>query len=180
MKLRIKSTNATIRILGIYQIVGALLGYYIIASLLLQTEQINGALLLIFIIAIGLYSLSLKAGSLLLRKEYKRGLILSMANQTFQIISVAAGGYKYMLFSGGKLAAGFEFTDGFKMAMDFALSSKFSLAWNSGEEYYLYINLLAIFLIYVFMDIYEEIFKQKESVSVSAIKEETHVISDDK
>ena len=128
MKLRIKSTNTTILILGIYQIVGALLGFYVIASLLLRTDKINGVLLLIYFIAIGLYSLSMKAGSLLIRKEYKRGLILSMVNQIFQIVSVAVGGYKYSLFSGGKLAAGFDFTDGFNMKLDFALTSKFSLA----------------------------------------------------
>ncbi len=178
MKLRIKSTNTTILIFGIYQVVGALLGFYVIASLLLRTNEINGALLLIYIIAIGLYSLSMKAGSLLIRQEYKRGLILSMVNQIFQIVSVAIGGYVYSYFSGGKLAAGFDFTDGFKMKLDFALTSKFSLAWNSGEEYYLYINLLAIFLTYVIMDIYEEIFKKDKSVSSSEIDEITENLDD--
>ncbi len=178
MKLRIKSTNTTILIFGIYQIVGALFGFYVIASLLLRTNEINGALLLIYIIAIGLYSLSMKAGSLLIRQEYKRGLILSMVNQIFQIVSVAIGGYVYSYFSGGKLAAGFDFTDGFKMKLDLALTSKFSLAWNSGEEYYLYINLLAIFLTYVIMDIYEEIFKKDKSVSSSEINEITENLDD--
>ena len=50
MKLRIKSTKTTIKILGIYQIVGALLGYYVVVSILLQTGEVNGVLLLFYLI----------------------------------------------------------------------------------------------------------------------------------
>ncbi|MCG6191509.1 hypothetical protein [Maribellus maritimus] len=82
-------------------------------------------MLLFYFMAVGLYCLSLKAGSLLIRKECKRGLIYSIVNQTFQIISFALGGYSYNYFSGGKLAFGFSLTDGFEMKLDFGITSKF-------------------------------------------------------
>ena len=175
MKLRIKSTKTTILILGIYQIVGALLGFYIIASILLKTGEINGALLLIYLVAVGLYSLSFKAGSLLIRKQHKRGLLLSMLNQTVQIFAVGVGAYTYNFISGGRLGGGVEFTNGFEMNMDVALTSRFSFAWNSGEEYYMYINLLAVFLIYVCIDIYEELFKKDKAVSITEIEPQSEI-----
>jgi len=163
MKLRIKSTKTTLLLFGIYQILGGLAGFYVVAWLLQQTGTINGITLLIFLIAIGLYCLSMKAGSVLLRKDYKRGLILSMINQLFQIVAIAIGGYNFAFSSGAKLNTGFNFTDGFLVKFDFGLSSEFNLSWNSGQEYFIYINILAIFLLYVLMDIYEELFKKKDS-----------------
>ena len=179
MKLRIKSTETTIRILGIYQVVGALFGYYIIASILLQTGEINGVLLLFYLIAVALYSLSFKAGSLLIRKEHKRGLLLSILNQIFQIFAVGVGAYTYNFISGARMGGGIDFTDGFEMKLDFELTSKFSFAWNSGEEYYMYVNVLAIILIYVFIDIYEELFKKQKTVIVTEKEEKSEIHKDD-
>jgi hypothetical protein len=164
MNLRIKSTKTTVFILGIYQIIGAILGFYLIAWLLLQTQEINGILLLIYFIAIGLYGLSFKAGTVLVRKDYRRGLILSMINQFFQVIAIGFGGYKFDFFSGAKFITGLNFTNGFLIKFDFGLTSQFNMSWNSGREYFIYINLLAIFLIYVIMDIYEELFKKTKKL----------------
>ena len=166
MKLRIKTTKTTLLIFGIYQILGALAGFGIVAWLLQQTGTINGIALLIFLIAIGLYALSMKAGSVLLRKDYKRGIILSMINQLFQIVAIAVGGYKFDFSSGARLNTGFNFTDGFLAKFDFGLSSAFNISWNSGQEFFIYINILAIFLLYVLVDIYEELFKKKDSDEV--------------
>lgn len=171
MKLRIKSTKTTLLIFAIYQILGALAGFYVVAWLLQQTGAINGITLLIFLIAIGLYSLSIKAGSVLLRKDYKRGIILSMINQLFQIVAIAFGGYKFDFSSGAKLNTGFNFTDGFLAKFDIALSSEFNLSWNSGQEFFIYINILAIFLLYVLVDIYDELFKKKVSEKIVEIAE---------
>ena len=171
MKLRIKSTEKTILILGIYQIIGSILGFFLIAKLLLRTGDINGAILLIYFIAVGLYSLSMKAGSVLIRKDYKRGLILSIINQFFQVVAIAFGGYQFNYFSGAKLAAGFNFSNGFLMSIDFGIKSEFNLSWNSGSEYYLFINVFAIFLIIVIFDIYEEIFKKNKDI-IQEVKED--------
>ncbi|WP_461643384.1 hypothetical protein [Labilibaculum euxinus] len=170
MKLRIKSTETTLLILGIYQIIGAIVGFYIIASLLFHTGAINGPLLLILFIAIGLYLLSLKAGTLLLKKEYKSGIIVSMVSQALQLVSIAFGGYKYFFISGAKFNAGFNFTEGFLFNFDFGITSTFTIMLNvSDKEYYIYLNLLAVFLLYLFNDLYLEITSDK--VQNAAIEE---------
>lgn len=178
MKLRIISTKTTILILGIYQIIGALLGFYIIAQFLLRTQEVSGTTLLILFITIGLYSLSMKAGTVLIRKKYKRGLILSLINQIFQVVAIALGGYKYDFSSGAKIAAGFNFTDGFLMKLNLQFTSEFSLAWKSGEEYFLSINLLAIFLLYLIVDIYEEIFNNKKNKIPTETNDDSEIISE--
>lgn len=162
MKLRIKSTHTTILILAIYHIIGALGGFYIISTLLLRTGAINGPLLFIHLLAISLYLLSLKAGISLLKKEYKLGLITSMIVQSLQIIFIAFGGYKFAFSSGVKLCAGLNFTDGFMFKFDLALSSAFSIMLNvDNKEFYLYVNFLAIFLLYILNDLYKEISNKK-------------------
>jgi len=161
MKLRIKSTETTLLLFGIYQIVGAIIGFCVVAWLLLHTQTVNGTVLLIYLITIGLYNLSMKAGSALIRKDYKRGLMLSMLTQSLQVIAIACAGYRYDFFSGIKLAAGFNFTDGFLFKFDFGLTSTFYMAWKSENHYYIYINVFAIFLIYILMDIYEELYQSK-------------------
>lgn len=162
MKLRIQSTETTLLLLGIYQIIGALGGFYIIANLLLTTQAINGPLLLIFILAVGLYILTLKAGILLIKKEYKAGIIVCMISQALQLIGIAFGGYKYIFASGAKLFAGFNFTEGFLFNFDFSISSTFTMMIGvSDKEYYIYLNLLAVFLLYLFNNIYLEITSDK-------------------
>jgi len=179
MKLRIKSTKTTILILGIYQVIGAIAGFCIIAWLLSKTQAINGPVLLIFLTATGLYYLSMKAGTALIRKDYKRGLILSMLNQIMQVLAVSVGGYKYDFFSGAKLTTGFNFTEGFLINFDFGLISQFNLSWNTADqEYYLFVNILAIFLIYLIVDIYEEVFEKNKSTEPIVVGE-VHEISKD-
>ena len=116
---------------------------------------------------------------MLIRKEHKRGLLLSMVNQVFQIFAVGVGAYTYNFISGARMGGGVDFTNGFEMKLDFALTSKFGFAWNSGEEYYMYINLLSIFLIYVFIDIYEELLKKDKAVLVTEMEPESEIHTDD-
>lgn len=163
MKLRIKSTPTTIISIAIYQILGGLVGLGLVSWLLVRTQELNGVLLFIFLISIGLFCLSIKAGSALINKQYKKGLIYSIICQIFQVVAFAVGGYKYDFFSGGRFSAGFNFTDGFTLKFDFALMSSFNMSYNSGTEYYMYINFVAIFLIYVLLDIYDEMYGKKKS-----------------
>lgn len=165
MEYRIKNTSLTLLILSIYQITGGIIGFGTIAWLLLRTSTINGALLLIFLFTVGLYFFSIKAGCVLLRKDYKRGLLFSIANQILQIVSIGLGGNKFEYFSGGMLNVGFNFTEGFKFNLNFGLISKFNFAINVDEkEYFLYINILAIFLLIVFLDLYKELKTSKWTV----------------
>ncbi len=181
MKFRIKSAETTILIVAIYQILGGIWGFGLIAWLLLQTQELNGPILLIYLISIALYCLSANAGLVLLRKDYKRGLILSFINQAFQVVAIAIGGYKFDFISGAKLAGGFNFTNGFFMNLNFALTSEFNMSWNSGSTFYLYINFLAVFLIYVIADLYDDFAKKKtnaEEINQLVINDDVNVEED--
>lgn len=162
MKYRIKNTKTTILILGIYQIFGGLIGLGVTAYLALGTGTINGAMLLIFTIATGLYLFSIKSGTVLIRKDYKRGLIYSMVNQIIQILSIGVGGYKFDYSSGAKGKIGINFTNGFNFNFDIGITSEFNMSINvDNTEYFLYINILAIFILKVLNDIYKEKFSTK-------------------
>jgi hypothetical protein len=123
MGFRLKDTKTTIKILGIYQLVGGFVGLGIVGWLLLRTNEINGPVFLIFGIAIGLYVFSIKAGSLLLQKgNVKLGIIYSMIHQAVQVISISTGDYGYKYFSGANFSLGFEFTNGIAFKFGFGLS----------------------------------------------------------
>jgi hypothetical protein len=179
MKYRIKNTQITILILAIYQILGGISGLGLIAWLLLKTQTINGSILLIFFIAIGLYSFSIKSGINLIQKDYKKGLIFSMINQIFQIIAIGCGSNEFNYFSGSKAALGFDFTNGFNTKFNFGLTSEFNFGINlSDKVYYLYINIVAIVLLAVLFDLYNEIVLKK-IVKPEIAKNSLEVTTDD-
>ena len=162
MKLRIKDTPLTLKVIGIYQLIGGLLGLALIGWLLINTGQLNGPLIFIFIIAVGLYSFSIKAGlTLLNKKKTKRGIIYSLINHAFQLIGFSLGSFQYEFFSGLKLTLGINFTDNFEF-VSAAGVSEFNFQFNNGaSEYMFYLNIFAIFVSYILVDIYDETFNME-------------------
>lgn len=168
MKYRIKNTDTTIKVIGIYQIVGGIFGVGLIGWLMLRTEVINGPLLFILTLALFLFGYSIQSGNLLLQKsKLKKGLIFSSILQGLQIISIGLGKYSYEFYSGAKGTIGFEFGGGFKFNFGAALSS-FNFTINSGEpEYFLMINILAIIILSILIDIYKERCKINQKSTIS-------------
>lgn len=158
MKLRIKNTQTTIVIIALYQILGGILGIGITAWLMINTGEINGSILLILILALVLYYFSLKTGIILLKKDLKYGVILSIILQFLQVIAIGVGGYEYKFCSGGSSFIGLDFTDGFNFKLDFGITSEFNFSFLLEDKvYYMYINLLAILLLVLLFDILKEI-----------------------
>lgn len=180
MKLRIKNTRLTILILAYYQIIGGVIGFYLITKILFQTQTINGILLFILLSAIGLYYFSIKSGSLLIRKEYKRGLIYSMIHQVIQIIGIGFGGSKFSYFSGSKFTVGISFTDGIHFKFDLGLFSQFNMSFNLDEKsYFIYVNILAVFVLYVFWDLYKELFLVKNNTDESLVEKKQNELDEE-
>ncbi|MDQ2178986.1 hypothetical protein [Marinifilum sp. D714] len=180
MKLRIKNTRLTILILAYYQIIGGIIGLYLITKILFKTQSLNGALLFIFLSAIGLYFLSIKSGSLLIRKENKRGLIYSMIHQLIQIIGIGFGGNTFVYYSGAKFTVGPNFTDGIHFKFDLGLLSQFDMSFNLNEKsYFLYVNILALFILYVFWDLYKELILVKNNPDISLVEKKQNELNDE-
>ncbi|MDQ2180192.1 hypothetical protein [Marinifilum sp. D714] len=166
MKYRIKDTKTTLKIIGIYQILGGIFGLCISGWLLMRTGQINGPILLIFLVAIGLYLFSIQSGNLILQKNrVKRGIIYSMIHHAIQVIAISTGEYKYEYYSGAKGTIGFEFTKGFEFNFGIGLSEfNFTINSDSGELF-LFVNIFAIIVLIVLNDIYKDLFSIKTNDS---------------
>lgn len=175
MKFRIKDTKTTIRIIAIYQIIGGTLGLGLIGWLLLRTGQINGPLLFIFCLAFFLFGLSIHSGNLLLKEgSLKTGLIFSSILQGLQIISIGISRYTYEFFSGVKTTIGVDFTNGFEFNASAAFST-FTFNLNSSDiNYFIKINILAIIVLSILIDIYEELYKKKTIKETNAAEPRTN------
>ncbi len=155
MRLRIKSTPLTLQIISWLQIVGGVTGLGLVVYLMLQTGPINGAILLIFLTGLGLFSYSIYAGKRLLTDAEKgTGIILSLINQVLQLFQWSILGYGLSYSSGAEIALGIQgLTFKFNIA---AIVSTFKMAINTDDEFFLKINLIALLIIFVLVDIFEE------------------------
>lgn len=162
MKLRIKSTNLTVKIIGWLQIVGGITGIGLMAYLMLNTGEINGALLLIFLIGLALFIFSIYTGKQLLNeRSLKIGIILSIINQVFQLIQFKIAGYGLSYSSGSELLIGFSDNTIFNFAI---ITSSFNMSINTdGFEFTFMVNLMAIFILVVLFDIWEELRPEERS-----------------
>jgi hypothetical protein len=155
MRLRIKSTTLTLQIISWLQIVGGVTGLGLVAYLMLQTGTINGGLLLIFLVGLALFSYSIYSGKRLLTDNDKRtGIILSIINQVMQIFQWTMFGYGLTYSSGAEIALGIQ---GLEFKFNFAaLISSFNMSINTDDEFFIKINLIAVLLIFVLVDILNE------------------------
>lgn len=161
MRLRIKDTRLTLIVIGWLQIIGGITGIGLVAHLMIQTGTINGALLLIFLIGLGLFIYSMYAGKRLLMDDDKRiGVILSIINQALQLIQWNMLGYGLSYSSGAQLTLGVE---GLSFKFNFgAVVSTFRMAINSDDAFLVKINLIALLVIFVLVDIFSELKERKK------------------
>ena len=156
MILRIKNTGLTIKIISWLQIVGGVTGLGLVAYLLLNTGTINGPVLLIFLTGLGLFSYSIYSGKRLLTDDNKKtGIILSIINQALQIVQWSMFGYAFVYSAGAELTIGLQETT-FKFNIS-ALLSSFQMSIKSDSEFLFKINVIAILVIYVLVDILNEL-----------------------
>lgn len=160
MKLRIKSTKLTIKLISWLQIVGGITGLGLIAYLMLNLGAINGVILLIICVGLGLFSYSIYTGKTLLRDSNKRiGVILSIINQSLQIFQGSILGYTFVYGSGANFSLGYEsstFTFNFSV-----IESTFQMSINTDDDFFVGINLIAVFLLVVLVDIWDELNENK-------------------
>ncbi len=158
MKLRIGDTERTIVILSWLQIVGGITGIGLVAYLMLQTADVNGAVLLIFLTGLALFTFSIYCGKSLLKDKNKiPAVILSIVNYAMQVIQWSLLGYGFSYSTGAEVTMGISIP-----ALDFkfniaAVSSSFNMSINSGTEFMLKVNLIAVMVVWVLSDILDEL-----------------------
>jgi hypothetical protein len=138
------SIQSTLNALGIYQIIGGVLG--LAFSYWIVNVSFSIILLLDLFFALGLYGFSIYCGILLIRK-HKSGLIFSKINQLLQVIQLAMFGYGFTYISGVSFSLGLDITDGLVLGFNFGLSN-WKVTVNSELDILMVrLNLIALFLI---------------------------------
>ena len=165
MELRIKNTRLTIKILSWIQIVGGIYGIGVVSWLTINLEEVNGAILFIVMFGYSLFAFSIISGSKLFNsKTLRLGIILSIINHGLQIIQFKISGYALTYISGSSLSIGIE--EGLKI--DFSIiSSSFNMAINTENYDFMFkINLIAIIIIAILLDIWNEKYNEEEKEEV--------------
>lgn len=157
-----------IKLIGLFQIIGGILGIGVFAWLASVTENVNFFLILLYIFIVSLYAYSILCGIMLFRKPVT-GLRLTFINQVLQILQIAVLGYVYKYLSGFGLVMGFDLTNNLQFSFNFEFSS-FLIHWGSGEEtLFIKINILAILLAYysvVLLERYQAVIRDKEAAII--------------
>jgi len=156
MKLRDKNTNLTIRIIGWIQILGSFTGCYFIYKLLQQTASINGLPAIISVTGILVFFFSFFAGlKLLMSKNRKTGVILSLVNQGAQLFQWSFMGYGFVYTSFAELSV---VLNQHSLNIDFGMfESFFSVYLNSSEGIFFKVNILAALLMVMLYNIIQDI-----------------------
>src|SRR5688500_13713000 len=120
MKKNRNNIQSNLNALGIYQIIGGVLG--LAFSYWIVNVSFSIILLLDLLFALGLYGFSIYCGILLIRK-HKNGLIFSKVNQLLQVIQLAMFGYGFTYISGVAFSVGLDLTDEAVLGFNFAFSN---------------------------------------------------------
>ena len=149
--------------LGVYQIVGGVIGLILTVLIILKTTVIQPLILFIIVVALGLYLYSIYCGYLLLRRK-TTGLRHSTFNQCLQLISFSYMGYAFQYLSGIYFLIGLDLTN--SIAFNFGLGfSSWQININTDSESLIVnLNLVALFIV-VYID---KIKKQVKAEEVQA------------
>jgi hypothetical protein len=166
MKLRIKNTTLTIKIISWLQIGGGITGLLMMAYLMLQTGTINGGMLFILLTGIGLFWYSIYSGKRLLTDiEKATALILSIVNYSIQVVQWSISGYGISYNSGIEATLGIE---GMMIKFNFAVFfTTFKMFISSADESFIKINFVAILIIIVLVDIIKELKNKSEEQEIT-------------
>ena len=162
--------------LGLYQIIGGIIGLGIIIWVLVQAEAIKGSSIAVYLVAAVLFSYSIFCGQLLLKNNLK-GLTHSMINQVLQTVNFAFAGFAFKYASGIMLMAGLDFSSGHELIFNFEIST-FELNINSHKELSTAgLNIFAFYLLYFIETLKEKIERHKKTITLLARSSHEKILS---
>ncbi|QDA61933.1 hypothetical protein [Hymenobacter jejuensis] len=154
-----------VKFLGLYQALSGALGIFITIWALAQTEIITGIVLAMIITMLSFYSFSIYAGKLLINDRYE-GLLISMINQSIQILNLSFAGMSYKFVSGSAFFINLDLTKSLSIKFEFNFPT-FLLSYNRNYELSVFgVNIVAIILLLSLNKIREGI-KEKRQLQVA-------------
>ncbi|KAA3436968.1 hypothetical protein [Rufibacter hautae] len=134
--------------IGVYQLVGGLLGLGLFLKMIPALENPSATTWLGILLAALLYGFSIWCGFSLLKKT-RSAYTLSMVNQILQAFSFGMSGVAYNYVAGLKVGVGIDFLASWVFKLRFSLSSfNFSFGTHAGISF-VSVNLLALLLLYL-------------------------------
>jgi hypothetical protein len=142
--------NSLLRSIGVYEVLGGLLGFILISyQMVLGTEIIDSKLLMIELLICCFFILNIVAGIFLFQSR-KLGIWLSILCQSLQIVYLLLPTLKYVLCAGSLFGIGFKegvFTVKFEIIYaEFLFSNDINLEGTT-----FLINLIPIFIIIILL-----------------------------
>ena len=163
-----KSVISRLKILGIYQIAGGILGLSLTVRTISGLTTTTYLLIILLLVAIGLYTYSIYCGTLLLKKNIS-GLKHSLINQFIQIINLSIFGFTFQYISGVFISAGLDLTDSLLFTFNVGVS-RWQITINGNKEFLiLNFNLVALFLILFIEKLRKEISKEHFERQIASI-----------
>ncbi|WP_018617858.1 hypothetical protein [Spirosoma luteum] len=133
-----------LRYIGLYQIIGGIVGWLMVGWALLSEEGQSKSLTIVVVLGILLFSFSIVCGWRLLR-NYKQAILFSAINQGLQVLMFGLSSVLFKYCSGIYLSFGVNVLDDIKMKANIGLSM-FHLSINTGEQWEISVNVIAVWL----------------------------------
>ncbi len=136
------------KLLGYYQLIGGLIGLYVIIKWFANEPVLSGLKLLIYLLITSFFVLSIYCGNQL-RKGDIKAIELSKWNQILQVIQFNISAVAFAYYSGINFSLGLVLTD--KMTPDFLISlSGFAFHYTPNESNFsVMINIVPLVVIYL-------------------------------
>ena len=182
-----KDISIKIKGLGIYQVVGGILGVIFLIWLILGQQAISIVSLFLLFAGIGLFLYSVYCGSLLLKQNIE-GLRHSLINQYLQLINFSVIGYAFQYVSGIFFSIGigiyfppdvntfYPIADPSKTLIMFKFNfgvSEWAINISSGRNMILLnLNLVALFLINFINKLKRKISMEAVDIEISQVATE--------
>ncbi len=155
--------------IGWYQILGGIIGVFMVCYTLFYTGELTGIDLLFFLIIVLLLIFNIYCGNLL-RKADIRGLKLSTWNQALQILQFGIVAFGFEYYAGIRLAFGFDWGELFRT--DIAISAtSIHLRYTPDKtsDLSIWINIVPIIIIY-WIDKIEQDIEERKKIAEMALE----------
>jgi len=150
-----KNFYQKIKAIGWFQLIGGIVGLVFMVQLITRLATINGSAFLIVLTGLGLFSFSVYAGSLMIKKgNEKRAIILSIVNQSLQIFQFKILGF------GLTYSTLLSFTIGYKppeIEFHFDAFMLFSGTILNGDEFFIFINIIPVLICGVLLSLLDHV-----------------------
>jgi hypothetical protein len=133
--------------LGVYQIIGGLIGIAFIIRSVFTEIAFNEVVFLFYLIFFLFFGYSILCGWLCVRCN-RNALLLSLINQFLQLVSISIAGFSFSYAAGFYLVTGVDFTESFKINFDAGLSNLHLFLNNQSNTILFNFNWIAFYLIY--------------------------------